>query len=199
MDLVALAEISHVVGISPVYKRPRPKTVGSRQLKNKNAHTLDSFAPHVMTGVDKLHAEGIFGKGIRVAVIDTGVDYLHPALGGGFGPGFKVSHGTDLVGDEYDGSNDPVPDDDPMDCGGHGTHGLVSDDVTIAAMLRANEDRHDIISMSVGDGRVGWSEGAVARVASRIAASGVVVIVSAANMLFLSEEEGAILTTRPQM
>ncbi|KAG9050740.1 hypothetical protein FS837_002684 [Tulasnella sp. UAMH 9824] len=129
-DLVALAEISHVVGISPVYKRPRPKPVRSRRFKNKNAHALDSFAPHVMTGVDKLHAEGIFGKGIRVAVIDSGVDYLHPALGGGFGPGFKVSHGTDFVGDEYDGSNDPVPDDDPMDCKGHGTHvtGIVAAD-----------------------------------------------------------------------
>ncbi|KAG8963824.1 hypothetical protein FRC00_004916, partial [Tulasnella sp. 408] len=122
-DLVALAEISHVVSISPVSKRPRPKPVGSRRFKNKNVHAFDSFAPHVMTGVDKLHAEGIFGKGIRVAIIDSGVDYLHPALGEGFGPGFKVSHGTDFVGDEYDGSNDPVPDDDPMDCNGHGTHG----------------------------------------------------------------------------
>lgn len=28
----------------------------------------------------------------------------------------------DLVGDSYNGSNTPVPDDDPMDCAGHGTH-----------------------------------------------------------------------------
>ncbi|KAG8963821.1 hypothetical protein FRC00_004913 [Tulasnella sp. 408] len=208
-DLVALAEISHVVGISPVSKRPRPKPVGSRRLKNKNAHALDSFAPHVMTGVDKLHAEGIFGKGIRVAIIDSGVDYLHPALGGGFGPGFKVSHGTDFVGDEYDGSNDPVPDDDPMDCGGHvagilgadsnpygftgvapqadigmykifGCTGSASDDVIIDAMLRAYNDRHDIISMSLG-GPSGWSEDTGGAIASRIAATGVVVTVAAGN------------------
>ncbi|KAG8963823.1 hypothetical protein FRC00_004915 [Tulasnella sp. 408] len=218
-DLVTLAEISHVVGISPVSKHPGPKPVGSRRLKNKNAHALDSFAPHVMTGVDKLHAEGIFGKGIRVAIIDSGIDYLHPALGGGFGPGFKVSHGTDFVGDEYDGSNDPVPDDDPMDCKGHvvptadtppvagifgadsnpygftgvapqadigmykvfGCTGGVSEDVMIDAIVRAQRDQHDIISMSVGFPGIGWSARTLATIASRIAATGVVVTVSAGN------------------
>ncbi|MGG0176544.1 S8 family serine peptidase [Gottfriedia acidiceleris] len=31
-------------------------------------------------GVDKLHQEGITGKGIKVGVIDTGIDYNHPDL-----------------------------------------------------------------------------------------------------------------------
>ena len=35
---------------------------------------------HPMTGVDKLHAAGIFGKGATVAVVDTGIDYNHPAV-----------------------------------------------------------------------------------------------------------------------
>ncbi|KAK3623419.1 hypothetical protein LTR56_021595 [Elasticomyces elasticus] len=85
--------------------------------------TADIFSPHVMTQVDHLRAEGITGAGVRVAVIDTGVDYNHPALGGCFGPGCLVSFGTDLVGDNYSGSNIPVPDPDPHDnCEGHGTH-----------------------------------------------------------------------------
>lgn len=34
-----------------------------------------------------------------------------------------VSYGADLVGDAFSGgSSTPVPDDDPMDCNGHGTH-----------------------------------------------------------------------------
>ncbi|KAJ0329893.1 hypothetical protein COL5a_003721 [Colletotrichum fioriniae] len=82
----------------------------------------DSFSTHVMTQVDKLRNEGIVGSGIRVAVIDTGVDYLHPALGGCFGPGCLVSWGADLVGDAYNGTNNPVSGPDPMDCNGHGTH-----------------------------------------------------------------------------
>ncbi|KAI1117033.1 peptidase S8/S53 domain-containing protein [Nemania sp. NC0429] len=88
-----------------------------RQFKN------DTFSPHLMTQVDKLRAKGVIGKGIKIGVIDTGVDHTHPALGGCFGPGCLVSYGTDLVGDDYDGSNTPVPDDDPYDgCNGHGSH-----------------------------------------------------------------------------
>jgi hypothetical protein len=63
---------------------------------------------------------GSRGEGIRVGIIDTGIDYLHPALGGGFGPGFKVAGGYDVVNS----------DDDPMDDNGHGTHvsGIVAAD-----------------------------------------------------------------------
>ena len=83
----------------------------------------DDFSPHVMTQVDKLRADGITGSGIRIGIIDTGVDYNHPALGGCFGEGCLISFGTDLVGDAYNGYNTPVPDSDPYDnCLGHGTH-----------------------------------------------------------------------------
>lgn len=92
--------------------------------------TPDTFSPHVMTGVDKLRAEGFLGDGIKVAIVDTGIDYTHPALGGCFGDGCKVAFGTDLVGDDYTGANTPVPSDDPMDCVGHGTHvaGIIAAD-----------------------------------------------------------------------
>jgi subtilisin family serine protease len=54
----------------------------------------------------------ITGNGVTVAVIDTGIDYNHSALGGGFGKSFKVVGGYDFV-DE---------DSDPMDESGHGTN-----------------------------------------------------------------------------
>ncbi|KAL5876555.1 hypothetical protein ACKVWC_005722 [Pyricularia oryzae] len=81
-----------------------------------------NWSVHYSTGVDALHEQGVFGKGVRIAVIDSGVEYTHPALGGGLGAGFKVSGGYDLVGDAYDGSNEKIPDADPMDHLGHGTH-----------------------------------------------------------------------------
>ncbi|RKP08243.1 peptidase S8/S53 domain-containing protein [Thamnocephalis sphaerospora] len=63
------------------------------------------------------------GRGVKVGIIDTGVDYTHPALGGCFGPKCKVFVGHDFVGDQYSGYNAPVPDEDPRDmCNGHGTH-----------------------------------------------------------------------------
>jgi subtilisin family serine protease len=63
---------------------------------------------------------GTRGKGVVVAVIDTGVDYTHEALGKGFGPGFKVVGGYDFVNDDAD----------PMDDHGHGTHvsGIIAGD-----------------------------------------------------------------------
>ncbi|KAK3940223.1 subtilisin-like protein [Diplogelasinospora grovesii] len=83
----------------------------------------DAFTPHLMTQVNKLRDAGITGAGIKIAIIDTGTDYLHPALGGCFGPGCLVSYGSDLVGDFFNGTNTAQPDPDPLDnCNGHGTH-----------------------------------------------------------------------------
>lgn len=73
--------------------------------------------PHMLTGVDKLHAEGMGGQGTRIAIIDSGIDPFHPALGGGYGPGFKVEGGYDFVGEDPSG-----PDNSPITtCSNHGT------------------------------------------------------------------------------
>ncbi|KAK1689083.1 subtilase [Colletotrichum godetiae] len=84
-----------------------------------------NYSIHWMTGVDKLHEQGIFGKGVKVGVVDTGTEYTHPALGGCFGEGCKVAAGYDFVGDDtywpYPGA-ERQPDEDPMDQAGHGTH-----------------------------------------------------------------------------
>lgn len=116
---------SDVKSVTPVRLVKRPKV----KLEKKKKGT-PSVLPHAMTQVDQVHSElKNKGKGIFVGVIDSGVDYLHPALGGGFGKGFKVIKGYDLVGDAYTGKNTPKPDSDPLDkCGaesgasGHGTH-----------------------------------------------------------------------------
>ncbi|GKT44887.1 minor extracellular protease vpr [Colletotrichum spaethianum] len=85
-----------------------------------------NYTIHGITGVAKLHEQGILGKGVKVAIVDSGVDYDHPALGGGFGEGFKVIGGYDLVGSSawpVEGY-DKRPDSDPYEESeiGHGTH-----------------------------------------------------------------------------
>ncbi|KAJ7282961.1 subtilisin-like protease [Mycena rebaudengoi] len=132
-DVPKLAEIPGIHAIRPIVKVPAPKPVSSSVVKDVSDPTVpDSFSTHVMTGVDKVHAQGNFGQGIKIGIIDTGtlfsvvvcgVDYNHPLLGGGFGPGFKISGGYDFVGDDYNGENLPKPDGNPLDeCNGHGTH-----------------------------------------------------------------------------
>lgn len=63
---------------------------------------------------DKAVAEfpTINGAGVTVAIMDTGVDYNAPQLGGGFGPGHKVKAGWDFADNDAD----------PMDTFGHGTN-----------------------------------------------------------------------------
>ena len=39
-----------------------------------------NYTTHNATGVSKLHDEGIFGEGVKVGIVDTGVWYYHPAV-----------------------------------------------------------------------------------------------------------------------
>ncbi|KAJ7622720.1 subtilisin-like protease [Mycena polygramma] len=118
-DVANILDTAGVVAIRPVRTFPRPVPVSSKQVSPGDTGLPDSESTHITTGVDKLHGKGITGKGIKIGILDTGTDYTHPFLGGGFGPGFKIEGGYDLVGDDYTGDNTPVPDSDPLDqCAG---------------------------------------------------------------------------------
>jgi subtilisin family serine protease len=106
--------------------------------------TLDTSVPFI--GATQVWNQfGVRGQGMRVAIVDTGIDYTHASFGGagtveayqandptfiedGSFPTAKVLGGFDFVGENYDvldtdTSNDvPRPDFDPLDEDGHGTH-----------------------------------------------------------------------------
>jgi subtilisin family serine protease len=121
-------------------------------------HPLQSLKPDNTNGVPLVGgpavwggAPGFAGEGMKVAVIDTGIDYTHAGFGGSgnvadynaalasdtlpanaawFGATApRVKGGYDFVGDDYNADSSspayqpvPHPDPNPLDCNGHGTH-----------------------------------------------------------------------------
>jgi subtilisin family serine protease len=121
-DFTKLSRIPGVKAIYPVEAISIPET---NPIENPELATAIA-----MTGADIAQNElGYTGKGVKVAVMDTGIDYDHPDLGSCFGPGCRVFKGYDFVGDAFNAdpssaTYNPVtaPDPDPDDCNGHGTH-----------------------------------------------------------------------------
>ena len=126
----ALRSIPGVVDVKGVNSYDRDNVIGVPRVQ----------APAVWSGIP-----GFRGEGIKIAVIDTGIDYTHanfrgpgtvaayqaakatdtlPANPALFGPSApRVKGGTDLVGDDYDADPNnstyqpvPHPDPNPLDC-----------------------------------------------------------------------------------
>ncbi|GAA5820677.1 hypothetical protein JCM11251_003108 [Rhodosporidiobolus azoricus] len=135
-----LAQIEGVKKVYPVqlFKRPARPAVddtlsfSSSPIKDFStlisvnpavAYRSETYYPHVQTGVAALHNAGYLGEGTKIAVLDNGVDYLNPILGGCFGEGCHISFGYAFADDNYDGYNTPVQGPDPYSsCAEHGTH-----------------------------------------------------------------------------
>ena len=127
---------------------------------------LEQSVPFV--GTEIFRDQGIYGEGIKIAVIDTGVDFNHPDLLG-WGPEGKVVGGYNFINE----------DELPLDTNGHGTQvagviaadgqikGIapkakilaykvseegegVSSDLIIKAIDKAIEDGADVINISLG-------------------------------------------------
>jgi subtilisin family serine protease len=137
-QLAALRQIPGIVAVKPVTLYHRATAVGVPRIQ----------APVAWNG-----PAGVHGERIKIAVIDSGIDYTHANYGGPgtvaayaaaaarsalpadpslFGPDApKVKGGYDFVGDDYDAdsadpAHSPRPDPNPLDCAGDGHGTLVA-------------------------------------------------------------------------
>lgn len=98
--------------IDKIKKNPYVKDVFISKIHKLNT---DIFVPLVKApDVWKMNDKNglpVTGKGMLIGIIDTGIDYKHPDLGGGIGKNFKVKGGYDFAD----------KDSDPIDIEGHGT------------------------------------------------------------------------------
>jgi subtilisin family serine protease len=132
VDASKLEQIARLPGVKAIHPLVRhyPSLSSSVPLIGAPQLWAGSGLPATLTGV-----------GIKVAVIDTGIDYIHAGFGGSglqadydrndttsigdspaLFPTARVVAGYDFAGDDYNGNNTPQPDPDPMDCNGHGSH-----------------------------------------------------------------------------
>jgi subtilisin family serine protease len=188
--------------VEEIKKLPYVKSV----YEDKEVKAYDDQSNHVIGADSVWHNLGVTGTEIIIGILDTGIDYLHPDLGGGIGPGFKVLGGYDFINN----------DNDPMDDHGHGTHtagiaaakgklkgvapdaslyafkvldqyGSGSYSVIIAGIERAldpdqnpnTNDAVDIISMSLGGN--GSPDDIVAQAIDNATRAGVICVIAAGN------------------
>ncbi|MGB2582330.1 MAG: S8 family serine peptidase, partial [Thermoplasmata archaeon] len=101
-------------------ENPSLEAYPDRQVQAFMGESVLSIGADEIWNMTDPYGNAVTGYGMTIAVIDTGIDYTHPDLGGGFGPSFKVIGGYDFYNH----------DSDPMDDNGHGTHvaGVVAAD-----------------------------------------------------------------------
>jgi subtilisin family serine protease len=135
--VIATIDVSHLPTLKAL-----SGVVAVRPVADFALTSSDVSIPYV--GASAVQANGVTGQGIRVAMLDTGVDYTHYNLGGSgkvadyhaatavaggtppanLFPSAKVIGGFDFVGDTWDGTatSPPLaPDPNPIDLNGHGT------------------------------------------------------------------------------
>jgi subtilisin family serine protease len=89
---LAVEELLHSGAVKRIWSDAQVQLELPSQEQLKIQPKMADSIPQI--GVDKLHAENITGKGIKVGVLDTGIDYSHPDLAKAY-KGYRSETGID--------------------------------------------------------------------------------------------------------
>lgn len=125
------AKLAKVAGVKALY----PVDIVHAPQPSVSAATPDMVAALSATGANVAqNTLGLTGAGVKVGIIDSGIEIDHPAFGGTGVPGTtpfpnaRIVAGWDFVGDDYNAAGTrpidltPVPDARPQDCASSGNH-----------------------------------------------------------------------------
>ena len=76
----SLEAISSVAQVWPSKDIKLDAVVPAQYFNYSAAAAATPYSTHSQTSVSKLHEAGIFGKGAVVAIVDTSIQYPHPAV-----------------------------------------------------------------------------------------------------------------------
>jgi subtilisin family serine protease len=131
------------IRISPTQLGSLRAIPGVRSIGRVEIHTLDTIDSVPWIGAPAAWQLAGRGENVKIGIIDSGIDYTHADFGGpgtsnayaannpnviepGSFPTVKVKGGWDFAGADYEARipelSTPVPDGDPLDGNGHGTH-----------------------------------------------------------------------------
>lgn len=202
LDEEEVEKVRKMPGVKAIYpvgeiKAPPIEAQGA-SLKPQMHHAINRG------GVKLAHNTlGLTGKGVKIAIIDSGINMNHPAFAG------RVKKQWDFVGDN---PNKRVEDAIANDCGGHGTPvagiavgndpstnfkgvapeadiyayrvfsctGGAPADAQLKALERAYTDGADVVNLSLG-GLWGWGHGPGTQAVNRLMQKGVVVTAAAGD------------------
>lgn len=193
-------KLSRLEGVKAVY----PVETIALPPVEVSSNQPDLASAIAQTGVDVAQEKlGLTGKGVKVAIMDSGIDLEHPDFAGRLLPGYA------FVDNSFDGTNEARAGGSPDDCGGHGTHvagivgangkvkgvapgaqlapykvfgceGSTTAEIMLAAMEKVLDDKMDVLNMSIGSA-FQWPDYPTAKAASRLVKRGVVVVASIGN------------------
>jgi subtilisin len=129
--------VKHTYRMIPAIAASVPETAIAGLSRNRRVtivepdiqvHSVGDTYPWGVTqiGAFGVHQSGVTGQGVKVAILDSGIDYNHPDLASVYAGGYDFVNG----------------DTDPMDDHGHGTH--------VAGTIAAAADGAGIIGVAPG-------------------------------------------------